>query len=225
MSVQKLQHRIAKIRQHLGEAQLVAVTKYSEHSDLSNAYQCGLRDFGENRVDDLLLKDQWARSAGLHDIRWHFIGHLQSNKLNKLFELDHLVAIHSVDSYGLLQKILAKTPKQPVDLYLQVKTSFEEEKTGYTIDSQEWLDSLELLKQSHAHFVFKGLMTMAPIRVDEIAPAARQCFSTLRQLRDRIQPSFTKPLGLSMGMSGDYQCALEEGASIVRLGSILFKDE
>lgn len=219
---QLLQSRLAKIREQLGQAQLVAVTKYSEHADLELAYSCGLRDFGENRVEALLQKEAWAKEHHYQDIRWHFIGHLQSNKLSKLFSCQDLSAIHSIDRLSLLKKILQSTPFKKMELYLQVKTSFEDEKAGFDPQSSEFEEALNLLQEAHDNFIFKGLMTMAPIRVDDVAGSASKSFLTLKELRDRIQPRFTYALGLSMGMSGDYLEAIKQGASVVRLGSVLF---
>lgn len=225
---QRLKHRLAKIREQIGSTELVAVTKYSEHSDLSLAYSCGVRDFGENRVEALLAKVSWAQEQQLQDIRWHFIGQLQSNKLTKLFSCRDLVAIHSVERLSILEKMLKHKPAQKIDLYLQVKTSFEDEKAGFDPQGQEFEAALNLLQGDLGNFVFKGLMTMAPIRVDDIASNAAKSFTLLRELRDKIQEKFQDKfphdLGLSMGMSGDYPEAIKQGATIVRLGSALFDE-
>lgn len=224
LSQQTLKERLQKIRSVIGTAQCIAVTKYTDLYDLNLAISCGLRDFGENRVDELFEKAVWAKEQGYFDVRWHFIGQIQSNKCKKLFEIENLVALHSVDRLSILEKILKIRPHSTVDIYLQVKTSFEAEKAGFIAESEDFKTALALLK-SHKDFLFKGLMTMAPIRTVSIEESARKSFSFLRELRDQIQPEFSNKLSLSMGMSGDYQWAIDEGADVVRLGSVLFRGD
>lgn len=183
---------------------LVAVTKNVPVEDISLVYELGCRDFGENRVQDALPKIEELPP----DIRWHFIGTLQKNKVKKV--VGNFALIHSVDSVELAQEI----SKQGIDtaILLQVNTSGEASKKGFTAD--EFRRDLAMI-QKMPYIQVKGLMTMAPLTedVDQI----RMCFRRLRELRDE---SGLKEL--SMGMSHDYKIAIEEGATIVRVGSAIF---
>ena len=100
-----LTQNFERINAHIGKAELVAVTKYSPLEDLFLAYEIGHRNFGENRVKDLEVKAKAFHDKGFHDVRWHFIGNLQSNKLNQLLKIKNLYSIHSVDSLKLLEKL------------------------------------------------------------------------------------------------------------------------
>lgn len=183
---------------------LVAVTKNVPVEDISLVYELGCRDFGENRVQDALPKIEELPP----DIRWHFIGTLQKNKVKKV--VGNFALIHSVDSVELAQEI----SKQGIDtsILLQVNTSGEESKQGFTED--EFRRDLAMI-QKMPYIQVKGLMTMAPLTedVDQI----RMCFRRLRELRDELGLK-----ELSMGMSHDYKIAIEEGATIVRIGSAIF---
>lgn len=179
---------------------LVAVSKFEPLEALQVLYDAGCRDFAESRVQEALLK----QAALPKDIRWHLIGHLQSNKVNKAVGAFSL--IHSVHSYELLCQIAAKKVNQPV--LLQVNTSGEETKQGLTV--QEWAarpfpDGVKV----------EGLMTMAPHTSDE--SIIRQTFLSLRHAAEQFHLT-----ELSMGMSGDWQIALEEGATLLRVGRALF---
>ncbi len=183
---------------------LVAVTKNVPVEDISLVYELGCRDFGENRVQDALPKIEELPP----DIRWHFIGTLQKNKVKKV--VGNFALIHSVDSVELAQEI----SKQGIDtsILLQVNTSGEESKQGFTED--EFRRDLAMI-QKMPYIQVKGLMTMAPLTedVDQI----RMCFRRLRELRDELGLK-----ELSMGMSHDYKIAIDEGATIVRIGSAIF---
>jgi hypothetical protein len=201
---------------------LVAVTKYSPIEDVVAAYQAGLRDFGENRVDDLLAKSAALHEQGLSDVRWHFIGHLQSNKIAKLAKIKNLVAIHSVDTKALLEHLLKREDSflsEKIALYLEVNTSGESEKAGF-VSKEELLQGLDQLSDHHGRFYLAGLMTMATIRTDKQLEDARVCFRKLADLRQELLP---QPLLLSMGMSQDWKVAVEEGSDLIRVGSSLFR--
>lgn len=205
---------------------LVAVTKYSPFSDIKCAYDAGHRDFGENRVDDLLEKAEQAKQLGMKDIRWHMIGHLQSNKINKLAKVPGLFSIHSIDSLSLLQKLIQKQDQfeSQLKIFLEINTSGEEEKGGFRRLS-EIQEAAQLLIQEGQRFDFFGLMTMATIRTEDLASEATRCFSELRSTRDYLEQRVEKQLRLSMGMSGDYHQALKEGSDFIRIGSAIFKGE
>ena len=197
---------------------MVAVTKQTQLDDIELMYALGHRDFGENRVEALLERAIWAREQGLVDIRWHFIGHLQSNKINKLLKVPDLFAIHSVDSLKLLQKLMARLGPEHVNLkfFIQVKTSPEDEKSGF-VKLEEIREALDLGRER-----ILGLMTMAPIRTSDVSTGARECFGQLKELKEGLADPKRARLGLSMGMSGDYREALEFGSDWVRIGQGLF---
>ncbi len=207
---------------------LVAVTKKRPLEDIEFAYVAGHRDFGENRVDELQEKAQFFFEAGFSDIRWHFIGHLQSNKLKKLFNIPGLSYIHSVDSFEILEKMYVKSNLllDPVSFFLQVNTSGEKEKAGFE-GQEELMRAANLIgAQANPRLKMCGLMTMSKIRTDNFERDAKACFKKLKQSRRNLQRDFDLPdLKLSMGMSSDYQWAMEEGADYIRVGSAIFKPE
>ncbi len=199
---------------------LVAVTKTKSVSDIMEAYNAGHRDFGENYVQELVDKYETLP----RDIRWHFIGHLQSNKVKYIAPFVHL--IHGVDSEKLLQEINKQAAKinRIIPCLLQVHISTEETKFG--LDEQE-LDTLikkiEMNTAAWKNVAIKGLMGMASFTEDN--DLIRSEFKYLGSLYDRnaqysilnIQYSI-----LSMGMSADYRFGIEAGSSMVRIGSLLF---
>ncbi|MBL7664350.1 MAG: YggS family pyridoxal phosphate-dependent enzyme [Bacteriovoracaceae bacterium] len=206
---QELAANLEKILNELVSAQLIAVSKNYPISDIQILYELGQRDFGENRVQELSEKAQELKVV-CPDIRWHFIGKLQSNKLNQLAKVSNLVAIHSIDSLSLLQKIQTKIELKNLLLFLQVKTSDEAEKQGF--------ENLEELKTAANDYAIFGLMTMGKIRTEDLAKDAVECFQKCRSIRNKID----KDLKLSMGMSQDYLIAQECESDYVRVGSSLF---
>jgi PLP dependent protein len=207
---------------------LVAVTKRLPFTDILYAYEAGQRDFGENRIEELLEKAEQAIKLGLDDIRWHFIGKLQSNKVKKLFTLKNLYAIHSIDSLCLLDKILERSDElksSKVFYFLQVNTSGEKEKSG--LKNYDELASVvnRVSKSKDTKLLWHGLMTMSKIRTNDFEDEAKKCFKKLALFRKKITADFEVPtLYLSMGMSGDYKWAIEAGSDYVRLGSSIFSD-
>lgn len=189
---------------------LVGVTKQVDWQTASILYQQGLRDFGENRIAQALVKKGEAPS----DCRWHFIGNLQKNKVNKVIGNFHL--IHSVDSFDLAEKLSEASMQAgfTTNILLQANTSGEAAKHGLT--SEEWKRCFDRIMGLKGIKV-QGLMTMAPLTEDE--EVIRECFSTLRRLRDELPGNLPH---LSMGMSNDYKIAIEEGATFLRIGSALF---
>lgn len=198
-----------------GRGHLICVSKKQSVENIESLYQLGQRDFGENQVQELFQKS--SELIHLSDIRWHFIGHLQSNKLNQLLSVSRLVAIHSIDRLSLLQKLLAKNPKSPIDLFLQINTSKEEQKGGFEVE-EEVDRAIELIRAS-ASFRFLGLMTIGRIRTNDFEKDARECFLQMSELKSHKYPEAE----LSMGMSSDYLIALEYGASWLRVGSQIFR--
>jgi len=190
--------------------QLVAVSKTKTAADILALYALGQRDFGENYVQELVDKQQQLPS----DIRWHFIGHLQSNKVKSIVPFVYL--IHGVDSLRLLKEIDRQAAKtgRVVDVLLQVHIAREETKFG--LDAAEVAELMQAAPAMGAVRV-RGLMGMASNTVD--AEAVRAEFRTLRTLLDQWFPGDGI---LSMGMSGDYRIAIEAGSTMVRIGSLLF---
>ena len=197
---------------------LVAVSKIKPVEDILEMYQLGQRDFGENYVQELVDKQSKLPA----DIRWHFIGHLQGNKVKYIAPFVHL--IQGVDSLKLLTEINKQAQKNNriIDCLLQVHVAEEETKFGFDENELQELvhsDQLAALK----HIRITGLMGMASFSDDEAK--VRGEFRQLKTLFDTVAasqaggPAFTI---LSMGMSGDYEMAVEEGSTVVRIGSLLF---
>lgn len=195
----------------LGESvQLVAVSKTKTPEDILALYEEGQRDFGENYVQELV--DKQARLPA--DIRWHFIGHLQSNKIKYI--LPFVGLIHGVDSLRLLKEIdrLAAKAGKVADVLLQVHIAREETKFGF--DSMELEEVIRAADTMKAVSI-RGLMGMASNTEDTAAIRAE--FRGLKALLDQWWPTGGI---LSMGMSSDYTIAVEEGSNMVRIGSLLF---
>lgn len=244
-----LRERYTEVKQRAGEAAirsgrtpgsvyLIAVTKFAEPEDIRELVELGHRDFGENKVQQLAQRasviNEWfermklhPRVAGEHSsfdpstpVRWHMIGHLQRNKVRKIGDLVRLV--HSVDSLRLAEEIqqIANKLDRTIDVLLQVNVSNEESKFGVPIAAAgaiaEQIDTMINVR-------VRGLMTMAPI--GESPEDSRPHFARCRDLYDDL---VREGVGeghfdlLSMGMSGDYEVAIEEGANLVRVGSAIF---
>lgn len=205
---------------------LVAVTKKRPLEDILAAYEAGHRDFGENRVDELHEKALELMSKGHTDIRWHFIGNIQSKKINRLLSVPGLNYIHSIDSYETLQKIIEREESfigHKLNLFLQVNTSNEREKGGF-IDWDELAKAVNLLiKEKDGPFKLHGLMTMSKLRTNNFEEDALKCFKHLKKISDSLIKDFDlEDLKLSMGMSNDFELALQVGTDYIRVGSALF---
>jgi len=200
------------------EVTLVAVSKTKPVEDILELYQIGQRDFGENYVQELIDKQAQLPK----DIRWHFIGHLQSNKVKYIAPFVHL--IHGVDSASLLKEINKQAQKNGriIDVLLQVFIASEE--TKYGLDENELVSIVEGFgKAEFGNVRVVGLMGMASFTED--LTIVRTEFKKLKQLFDSLPSSGNvniKPQFLSMGMSADYPIAIEEGSNMVRIGSLLF---
>lgn len=196
------------------EVQLVVVTKYQPIEAIREAYEAGCRVFGESRVQETEEKIPLLPN----DCEWHLIGSLQTNKVGKALGLFKI--IHSVDSLGLAKKIAALS-QQPTSILLQVNVSGEKSKHGLPPD--EWEQIIDRMNEL-PHLQVKGLMTMAPFTKDE--KVIRTCFRTLYDLQHKWKGRMRDPAmftELSMGMSNDYPLAIQEGSTLVRIGSALFK--
>ena len=203
-----------KIKQELDDSsvKLVAVSKIQPVEAILALYEKGQRDFGENYVQELV--DKWERLP--KDIRWHFIGHLQSNKVKYIAPFVHL--IQGVDSYKLLKEISKQGQKagRTISVLLQIHIAQEETKFG--LDGGELKEILDAPPLPHVEI--KGLMGMASFSEDE--EQVKKEFQTLKSLYDLYQPTTPSFSILSMGMSGDYRLAIAEGSNMVRIGSLLF---
>jgi len=194
-----------------GKATLVAVSKTKPVEELQTLYDLGQKDFGENYVQELVDK----QTVLPKDIRWHFIGHLQRNKVKYIAPFVHL--IHGVDSEDLLAEINKQAAKNNriIDCLLQVYIATEETKFGF--DEAE-LKHVQAAKYSNVQIM--GLMGMASFSKD--LNLVRNEFKQLEKLYTKLPSMQIKPTILSMGMSGDYPMAIEEGSTMVRIGSLLF---
>ncbi len=198
---------------------LVAVSKTQPFAAIAAAYEAGQRDFGENRVEELWPKVEEAKAQGLNEIRWHLIGTIQSRK--SAGAIGPFTLIHSVDRLKLVKRLDrdAAAAGTMMDVLLEVNVSGEESKHGFSPD--EVLAAVPELVALSALRVC-GLMTMAPLVAE--AEATRPVFRRLRQLRDRIAQDHAGVVWpeLSMGMTNDFEVAVEEGATLVRVGSAIF---
>ena len=198
---------------------LVAVSKTKPDEAIMEAYRAGHRDFGENKVQDLVAKQERLPD----DIRWHMIGHLQSNKVKYLAPFVHMV--HGVDSLKLLGVIDREAEKngRNIDCLLQVRIAREETKFGLTEEDLLQLVSSETFRNMD-HVRIRGLMGMATYT--ENSKQSREEFRQLKRIFERLKNSqFKKEEGfdqLSCGMSGDFHLAIEEGSTLVRIGSLIF---
>ena len=239
-----ISQNIATIRKHIHQGvTLVCVSKFHPMEAIMEAYECGERDFGESRVQELLPKYE----ALPKDIRWHFIGHLQTNKVKQIVPFVHM--IHSVDSVRLLETINREAEKiqRRVKVLLEVHVAKEETKSGFS--PEEFLslasspNSLiasspnSLNEASYPWVEICGVMGMATNTDDE--SEWRRCFRAIASLASHLSPLASSPNSLiasspiaysspserpqiSMGMSDDYLVAIEEGSTMVRIGSTIF---
>ncbi|MEZ5943835.1 MAG: YggS family pyridoxal phosphate-dependent enzyme [Planctomycetaceae bacterium] len=209
-----IQQACARVGRKAEEVHLVAVTKYAPWETVLALYELGITHFGESRPQQLVERAELIPSA-----TWHLIGHLQRNKVRPV--LEHSEYIHSIDSARLLERVsniaeeLGVTPK----VLLEVNVSGEGAKDGF---SPAELQSAWTEIAATKHVELAGLMTMAPYTDD--TAVIRNVFSGLRNLRNELQATSGHQLPhLSMGMSSDYEIAIEEGATLIRLGSCLFE--
>jgi len=199
---------------------IIAVTKYFDHTAIIDAYGAGLRDFGENRVLDAVAKIEKLDEEIRTNSRFHLIGHLQKNKVKKAVGKFDL--IHSVDSLGLAIAINAEAQRQGVvqEVLIQINNAKEPQKSGFYPE--------EILKifgeiVNLENIRVKGLMNMAPLIEDRIR--IKELFEEVARLRTELETMYSVKLEeLSMGMSGDYELAAQAGATMIRLGRMLYKN-
>ena len=216
MNVDKYQEILREIPQNV---QLIAVTKLHPASEVEAAYALGQRDFGENWAQEMREKHEVLPQ----DIRWHFIGHLQTNKIKYI--IPYVYMIHSIDSFKLLQEVDRQAAKhnRTVGCLLQFHVATEETKFGFSMDEcEQMLQSPEF--SSLKNVEIKGVMGMASF-TDDTAQVRRE-FQTLHGFFTKLKegyfvgnPDFKE---LSMGMTSDYPIAIEEGSTMIRVGSAIF---
>jgi pyridoxal phosphate enzyme (YggS family) len=198
-----------------GHVTLVAVSKTKPNEAIEEAYGAGHRDFGENKVQELQVKGPSLAK----DIHWHYIGHLQRNKVKYIAPFVHLV--HGVDSLRLAEEINKRAAQNDrvIDILLQVHIAEESTKFGLSVS-----ELVELVESKALHSLerirVRGLMGMATFTSDQ--DHVRREFKNLKTAFDQIKTSFPACDTLSMGMSNDYQIAIEEGSTMVRIGTDIF---
>jgi len=217
--LEAIRQRVAEAARRAGrapeEVRLIAVSKTQSIAAIQALVELGVRDFGESQVQEALPKIGHFRSAALN---WHFIGHLQSNKTRHI--PGYFQWVHSVDSARLARRLAEAAGSEQLNLLLQVNVAADPAKHGL-LPREVYPTVEDLLRQPLAGLQLCGLMTIGYLHADE--DRARASFSGLRELlegcRQRFGDSFRE---LSMGMSGDFETAIEEGATMVRVGTALF---
>lgn len=201
-----------------GHVKLVAVSKYHTIEEVKEAYAAGQRVFGENRVQELLPKIE--AMSEFEGVEWHLIGHLQKNKVRQV--VGKVSLIQSVDSIGLLEEIEKRAAQHEcnVDILLQVNVANEEQKSGIPFED---IDAFVEAMPKMEHVFLKGLMFIAPNleNKDDLRPYFKKLNNKFHEIKcnanDHVEMKW-----LSMGMSGDYEYAVSEGANMVRVGSAVF---
>jgi PLP dependent protein len=217
-NIEAIQKRVAEAADRSNrkpeEIVLLAITKTMPVDMILHAYEAGLRDFGENRVQEALGKIGQLPA----DIRWHLVGQLQTNKINKI--LGQFALIHSIDSVHLAEGLSARLGNQAQEILMEVNASGEAGKSG--VDPDQALEIAEKMVKLPG-LKLRGLMTVGPLTDNQLA--VRQAFKKLKDLFDEIRTrnwagnDFSI---LSMGMSGDFETAIVEGSTLVRIGTAIF---
>lgn len=230
LNIEVIRKNLAQIKEDIKQyspyperVKLVAVTKYFDQSGIEAILEAGHNIIGENKGQEMRDKGRYFKESfpeKYSNIRWHFIGNLQKNKVKYI--VDSVELIHSINRLSVAQEVdkRAKESGRVIDILIEINVSGEESKEGYILE--QFLEEIpEYMNLKNLNIV--GLMTMAPnTEVDEVL---RSTFSKLREIKDRLnRESFSNRLTeLSMGMSGDYKIALEEGSTLVRIGTKLFE--
>ena len=216
MKIDELIQRVEKARLRRSEhliVQIVAVTKYTDDINvLKRLYEDGQRAFGENRVQDMEKK---VNSLDL-PIEWHFIGNLQKNKINKLLKLNPFM-IQSINSYELAEAI-NKRANKPIRCLLEINSAREETKHG--LEPELAIDTYLKIKENLKNIDLKGVMTIGALSEDK--EEIRKSFRLTYNIFEKLKPYGAKIC--SMGMSLDFEIAIEEGSNMIRVGSLLIKD-
>lgn len=196
------------------EIRLIAVSKTQPADIIKEALSAGLKDFGENKAQE--LRDKFELIKG--DFTWHFIGHLQANKIKYVIKTAGY--IHAVDSLKLAEEIDLKAAQinKQQNVLLEIKTSDEASKHGF--ENEKDIFNTAIFCQESSNLNLAGLMTMAPYTDDE--KLIRSCFIKLRETKEKLNKNGFEINELSMGMSNDFRIAIEEGATMIRIGTAIF---
>lgn len=215
INLDKILNEVSKSKQ--SDAELIAVTKYVDIKVMEALYELGVRHFGENRAHEFLKKKEYF--ADKPDIQWHFIGRLQRRPVKDI--INHIDYFHALDRISLAKEI-NKRAERIIPCFLQINISEESQKAGFGVNEVQAV--VEELAE-YEKICIIGLMTMAPYDISE--KELHEIFVTLKELQSKVQA-----LGLphapckkvSMGMSQDYQIALEEGSNYIRVGQAIYED-
>ena len=213
---EKIKAACNKANRNIDDVKLIAVSKTKPVEDIEEAYDYGIRDYGENKVQELDEKFPVLPN----DINWHLIGHLQRNKVKYI--VDKVRLIHSVDSVRLAEQINIEAEKKDVDVDILVQVNIANEDTKFGLMENDTIDTIKqisLLPRVH----IKGLMTIAPYT--DNPEDNRGYFRGMKELSEKISSlniNGVEMRELSMGMTGDYEVAIEEGATLVRVGTGIF---
>lgn len=216
----RIAHAANRAQRSPNDIALIAVSKTQPTAKILEAYNAGQHWFGENRVQE--FAEKFSVLANLPDAEFHMIGHLQSNKAAKAVEMFH--AVDSVDSARLAYRLndAARRLSRTLDVLMEINVGGEEAKSGIAPDSPE-IEAILTGAPNWPHLRIRGLMTVPPFTEDP--EGARPHFRKLRELRDRLvkrkAPALTLDI-LSMGMSHDFEVAIEEGSTCVRIGTAIF---
>lgn len=219
-SIEKIKIKMTNALERSGrageEVTLVTVTKTVDTPKVQEALEAGIRHIGENRVQEAGRKIEAFQDRV--DLTWHMIGHLQTNKVKRAVELFHV--IHSVDSLRLAQEIHKRAIQQEKIMPILFEVNVSEETSKFGLSVQDLLPVVRETSQLEG-IALRGLMTMAPFVEDP--EETRPCFRRLREALLTLQAQgFSQMVQLSMGMTNDFEVAIEEGATIVRIGSAIF---
>ncbi|KAH3679367.1 hypothetical protein WICMUC_001048 [Wickerhamomyces mucosus] len=196
---------------------LLPVTKFKPASDIKALYDLGLREFGENYVQELLIKSELLPK----DIKWHFIGGLQSNKPKDLKIIKNLT-VETIDSLKKAKK-LNESRIELTDIYLQINVSNEDQKYGISLNNLNELDEIiEFIIKSCQFLNLKGLMCIGSISQSQISNDINPDFEKLQNLQSILNSKYQINLQLSMGMSSDFKQAIKQGTSLIRIGTDIF---
>ncbi|MGB3633579.1 MAG: YggS family pyridoxal phosphate-dependent enzyme [Rubrobacteraceae bacterium] len=229
ITTEGIRSRVESVREKVGEAldrsgrepdaaRILIASKYYTVEQTASLSAAGVDLLGENRSEDLILKQEEFGDA----FEWHFIGHLQRRKAKDV--APRVSLIHSVDSERLIGELQKRAPEDGIDILLQVNVSGEESKYGVEEDQVEAL--LQAAAETDGLVCVRGFMTIAP-QVEQ-AEDVRYVFAKLREIRDRLRPIWSSTFDLSelsMGMSNDYEVAVEEGATLVRIGRTIIQED
>ena len=219
-NLEEVEGRIAAACSRAGrqreDVTLIAVSKTKPVEDLMQAYDCGIREFGENKVQELV--DKYEKMP--QDIHWHMIGHLQKNKVKYI--IDKVTLIHGVDSFELAEELSRQAVKHDVTADILIEINIGNEDTKFGIKAEEASDMVDRISRLECINIH-GLMCIAP-NVDE-SEKNRQYFAKMRDIAVDITKNLSNNIHmdvLSMGMTGDYEVAIEEGSTMVRVGTGIF---